>query len=75
MDEISYPSFWNSSQPYFALFIFWIDSETGDKGIENFLKVRNSSGFIGTCRYLPPELESKASKDRELCCLPHFNPK
>jgi len=73
VDEISYPSFWNSTEPYFAIFIFWMDSDSRDKGIESFLKTRNSSGYIGRCRYLPPHLESKALRDQEICCLPHFN--
>lgn len=73
VDELSYPSFWKTEQPYLALFMFWVETDAKENGIENFLKSRKSSGFIGVCRYLPPQLQMKAQKDQEFCCLPAFN--
>ncbi|MCX6102494.1 MAG: hypothetical protein NT000_04440 [Proteobacteria bacterium] len=72
VDEISYPSFWQSREPFIAIQIFFVGQKQMDLDATIFLRLKRSAGFIGQCKYLSKELSHLVTQEKDLCCIPSF---
>lgn len=68
IDDSTYSYFWNTREPYHALYLtgFWSPSGTYLKDALNSVK---SPGFIGGCHWLSADLKAQAFFRGTLCCL------
>ena len=72
IDDLTYPAFWDTREPFHALYItggYW---DRGIPSLSRFLEERHVAGWITHCRFLPEDLRAVAKTDGLLCCLPPF---
>jgi len=72
VDDLTYPYFWQSQEPYHAIYVtgWWGEESISD--LEGFFSERKVPGYLAQCHWLPPRLRSRAIRDRDLCCLAEF---
>ena len=72
IDDVTYPFFWKSNEPFHALYVMHLIGWGVDDDTSIFLSKHRSSGVICQCRALDFNLRAAAQKEGDLCCLPAF---
>lgn len=73
LDELSYPSYWKTSEPYHALFLPLGRSEQELSYLNSFLRQHQSGGYLARCRHLVEKWAEVAKRDGDMCCIPAFS--